>query len=116
MPDIERSSHPRERTVEPHNAHQLVVTLSEHGIHTKLVCPDDGSCAPATTCSECGREIGDPEAKPCYDCPSEIGECWIKSWADNVDLAQEGYVEASVTIPVQATWNGDHPDVEQVSP
>lgn len=94
--------------------HRLAVEIDAYGIHTKLVCPDDGSCEPASTCSECGRAVGDPEITPCYDCPSEVGECWLKSWADNVDLAGEGYVTARAEFPIEATWNGDVPVVVQL--
>lgn len=94
--------------------HRIVIEIDAYGMHTTLVCPDDGSCESSDRCSQCGRTIGDAEIKPCYDCPTEPTDCWLKSWADNVDLADEGYMIARVEFPIEATWDGDHPHVVQL--
>jgi hypothetical protein len=93
--------------------HRLVVEIDAYGMHTRLVCPESG-CERPGNCSECGRSVDDAETKPCPECPSPDDECWLKSWADNVDLAMEGMVTARVEFPIEATWDGDGPVVKQL--
>jgi hypothetical protein len=86
------------------SAHRVVIEFDD-GIYAKLVCPESG-CTPASMCSECGRAIGDPETKPCYDCPSASDECWIKSWFDN--CTADELLRGTVTVEIVAEWDGDH--------
>jgi hypothetical protein len=96
----------------PADGHRLVVTMDEHGIHTKLVCPDQG-CEPATMCA-CGAHVGDDaETERCYDCPSGEEPCWLKTWADNMDLAAEGWVHGTAEfIVTRLSFDGESPDLD----
>jgi hypothetical protein len=89
--------------------HRVVLTFENgFGPTAKLICPESG-CTPAGTCAHCGRDLDDEETKPCYDCADSEGwrhECWIKTWFDN--LTPDELMDGSVTVEIDAEWNGDH--------
>jgi hypothetical protein len=97
--------------------HRVVLAFENgFGLTAKLVCPESG-CASSETCSQCGRDLRDPESKPCYDCADSAGwrdECWIKTWFDN--LTPDELLDGQVTVEIDAEWDGDHIIAHIVAP
>lgn len=98
--------------------HKVTLVLGRDSVYVKLICPEDG-CEPAAFCGECGRPFDNAEAKEmgqpdrCDLCPTETGECWVKSWFDNCDGAGlYGDVELDLAgrtlpLPIHCEWDGD---------
>lgn len=85
--------------------HRVALTFDD-GVYGKLICPDDESCKPSTTCGACGAALDDPEAKRCYDCEGATpGECWVKSWFDNCTVDE--LLHGELTVEIAAEWDGD---------
>jgi hypothetical protein len=83
-----------------------VKLIFDGGIHGELLCPESG-CTGSTTCGVCGRDLTDPEVKPCYDCTEmDPAECWVKTWFDNCTVDE--LLAGSFTVAIDAKWNGDH--------
>lgn len=88
------------------NVHRVVLEFDGGGIRAKLICPESG-CTPGQTCGLCGRDYGDPESTPCYDCKdAKLDECWIKTWFDN-ESADE-LLHGQVELEIEGEWDGDH--------
>jgi hypothetical protein len=98
------------------NDHKLRIVIDGDYARAELVCPEDG-CPSGDTCGHCGRDLANPEQKPCYDCPdASTTDCWLKSWAENVDLLEYASGQVSFTVPISYHWDGDSPVVELEQP
>lgn len=88
------------------DGHKVVIEFEGgYGPRVKVIHPESG-CTPAGSCGLCGRSFGDPEGKPCSDCMDyKPTGCWLDGWEDE---ALE-YMDGKVTLPLNATWDFDHP-------
>jgi len=89
------------------NKHRVVLTFENgYGPSAKLICPESG-CIGSEVCGICGRDVTDPESKPCYDCKGmNPAACWVKTWFDN--LTPDELLSGSLTVEIDAEWDGDH--------
>lgn len=76
----------------PYAPHRLRIVFDAYGMHTELICPETG-CEPA------------------YDAQPGDTECWLRTWADNMDLGDEGHVRGSITVACAAVPTDDAPIV-----
>lgn len=94
--------------------HRVVLEFDGGSLLTTLICPDDGSCEPATQCGRCAADWTDPDAKRCYDCEGvRPGPCWLQTWFDD---APTEYFSGKVELPVTAEWDCDHPIIRITQP
>lgn len=86
--------------------HRIVLTFEPgYGAAVKIIHPESG-CQPPSTCGACGRDLTDPESKPCYDCEGAKPEgCWLDGW----DSEASEYLEGRIELPVHVTWQDDGP-------
>lgn len=98
--------------------HKVTLVLDRGSVYVNLICPE-GGCDPASHCCECGRPLDDVEAKDagqpdrCDLCPSDVDECWIKTWFDNSDGAELygdialDLAGRTLPLPIHCEWDGD---------
>lgn len=92
--------------------HRVTLEFDGGSSWLKLICPDDGSCKPATQCALCAADLTDPDSKRCYDCEGmESDRCWLQTWFDD---APEEYFHGKIEFPVTAVWDCDHPIIRPV--
>lgn len=94
--------------------HRVSLDFGGGILHFELICPEDGSCKPATQCGHCAADLTDPESKRCYDCQDiRPGECWLQSWFDD---APDELMHGKIEFPVTAEWDCDHPIIHIEEP
>lgn len=94
--------------------HRVVIEFDGGMPGLKLLHPEGGCTAPIQ-CGLCAADLTDPKAKRCYDCKDMAAEgCWLEGWFDNLDYDE--LLHGKVTLPIDATWDGDHPVVTVLQP
>lgn len=90
--------------------HRVEIRFDD-GTYAKLICPESG-CRPAAFCPECCTTITESGCE-CCDAPPE-GECWIKSWFDNVGADE--LLHGTLTVEIDAKFDGDRMIATVVDP
>lgn len=86
--------------------HRLKISIDDGVAHSELICPERG-CVASSTCGQCGRDVDDTEAEPCYDCPDRPSPCWLQTWAENEDLTSYTADQPLGVFAIDATYDDE---------
>lgn len=96
------------------DGHQVVIEF-DGGMPGLTLLHPDGGCTAPMQCGLCAADLSDPDAKRCYDCRDMAAEgCWLQGWFDNLDYGE--LLHGTVTLPIDAEWDGDHPKITVSQP